>query len=612
MFEHYLTLGDMLTFVGLIVAVFQLVKPRYSLIWKLSSNILKSTAITLLVIGYLSPLASILIPDTKVLWDGLTLDQLLQVAGFVAITLGLLIVVYIYSRFNYCHLVIGVTKHRLHFNKYPKKKWRNLHIQVERKKVITTRSAKKFYRITSLFLVRGHVEEVVEITRLNLKSLVHSARQYTPERFRLPDEETREPAKPNGSNYSYETLYQLLTDQTVMKHVCTNNRFFLHAIVECEIDDSDGSMLNEFASVLYDNLVEHLVLNSNSFLYTQKDANSGSARFANVYDLLTDDKIIRTQRIIPSMLTWNVTKTDVPFDEYTDVLLKLLERMIDSYKKQPGSNELLANIRQAFNQLVGDDGITRRLAYDKKARQQFEDDHIGSMAYKVFSKIHLAVSTGLLYRDDDPDSFKTNEAELKSENKRGAYDQTTLTGLFAYKVYELVEDLTVFFQDTDDPNEGVRRELFNYLTIHVDTPLANRYKDLVYERLFDKAVYGKLEIAANIEGYYPNVLRPLISFLAPFNNHLDDAEARAQVKLMSIMDNALKDALLANKMMTDDKPMKEVLLPSNITVTINKTKKTVKYYHTNSKGKKTLIELNKPIGEVKAPTPKNKKVIKNK
>lgn len=612
MLDSFLTLGDMLTFVGLILAVFQLMKPRHTIIWKLSSKLLKLLAIALLAIGYLSPLAAILIPDTEVIWNGLTLDRLLQVVGFVLITIGLLIVAFIYSRFNYRHLITNVTKYRFHSNRYPKKKWRSLHFQIERNKTITTRSAKKFYEITSMFLVRGHIEEVVEITRLNLKPLVHSALQYTPKRFRLPEEENKEPAKPNGSNFAYETLYQLLTDQSVMKHICTNNRFFLHAIVECEIDDNSGYMHNEFAGALYNNLVEHLVLNANSFLYTQKDANSGSARFANVYDLLTDEKIIRRQRIIPSMLTWNVGKTDVPPDEYTDVLLKLLERMIDSYKKQPDSTELLANIRQAFNQLVGDDGITRRLAYDKKARQQFEDDHIGSMAYKVFSKIHLAVSTGLLYRDDDPDSFKTNEAEQKSENKQGAYDQTTLTGLFAYKIYELIEDLTVFFQDTDDPDDGVRREMFNYLTIHVNTAVATRYKDLVYERLFDKAIYGKLEIASNIDGYYPNVLRPLISFLAPFKHHFDDAEARAQVKLMSIMDNQLKEALLADKMMANDEPMKDVLLPSNIKVTINKTKKTVKYHYINSKGKKTTIILNKPIGEVKASTPKSKKASKSK
>jgi hypothetical protein len=604
MFEHYLTLGDMLTFIGLIVAVFQLIKPRYSLIWRLSSTVLKSLALALLAIGYLSPLASILIPDTKIIWDGLTLDRLLQVMGFVVITLGLLIVAYIYSRFNYRHLLTSVTKYHLRFNKYPQKKWRNLYLQVERKKIITTRSTKKFYRITSLFLMRGSVEEVVEIIRFNLKPLVHSAGQYAPERFRLPEDEDKEPSKLNGSNYAFETLYQLLTDKAVMKHIVTKNRFFLHAIVECEVDGSDGSMNNEFAGTLYSNILEHLVLNTDSFLYTQKDDHNGTARFANIYNLITDDNIIRRQHIMPSMLTWNASKTDVPLDEYTEVLIKLLERMIDSYKEQPGNSTLLTNIRQLFDQLIGDNGVTRRLAYDKKSRQQYADDAVGSMGGKVLSKIDLAISTGLLFKDDDPDNFKTNDAELKSENKRGAYDQTTLTGLMAHKVYELIEDLTIFYQDTDDPDGNMLREAHSYVSLYCDTPVANRYEELLWERLFDKAIDGKIEqYSTNMAGYYPNVFRFIVKYLVPFTEYQMGREPQAIARLKSIMANELKDALLTGKNMTDDKPMQTELLPSSVQAKIDKKKKTVKYYYTNDKGKKTLIDLSEPTSKDKPRAP---------
>ena len=593
--QSLLSLGDMLAFVGLIIAAFQLVKPRYSLIWKLTNNFIKTVAASLLIIGYLSPLASILVPDTKILWNGLTLDRLLQVAGFVIITTGLLIVAYIYSRFNYRHLVTVVPKFRFHFQKYPQKKWRNLYFQVERNKIITTRSAKKFYGITSMFLVRGYVEEVVEITRLNLKPLVLSAGQYVSERFRFPDEENKERPKPSGANYAYETLYQLLTDQAVMKHVCTNNRFFLHAIVECEIDDSSGSSRNEFASVLYSNIIEHLVLNPDSFLYTQKDAYNGTARFANVYDLLTDDKIIRRQNIIPSMLTWNVNKTDVPLDEYTDVLLKLLERMVDSYKKQPGNTELLSNIRQTFDQLIGDHGVTRQLAYDQKARQQYAEDVVRSMSYKVMSKIELALTTDLLFKDDDPDNFKNNDAELKSENKRATYDQKTLTGLLAHKVYELIEDLTIFYRDTDDPDGNLLREAHPYISIYVYTPVANRYKELLWERLFDKAVDGKIEkYSTNITGSYPNVFRFIVKCLVPFTNYQIEHDQRAVSRLKSIMANELKDVLLAGKKMRNDEPMEKELLPSDVVVDIDHKKKTVRYYYINGKGKKTAIDLSEP------------------
>jgi hypothetical protein len=604
MLDNYLTLGDMLTFIGLIIAIFQLIKPRYSLIWRLSSTTLKFIALGLLTIGYFSPLATILIPDTKVIWDGLTLDRMLQVGGFVAITLGLVIVAYVYSRFNYRHLLTVVTKYHIRFNRYPTKKWRSLHLQVERKKIITTRSAKKFYRVTSLFLMRGHIEEVVEITRFNLKPLVRSARQYAPNRFRFPEDEDEQPPKPDGANYAFETLYQLLTDKAVMRHIVTKNRFFLHAIVEVEIDDSDGSMNNEFAGTLYSNIIEHLVLNPDSFLYAQKDDHNGTARFANIYNLITDDKIIRRQYVMPSMLTWSAGKSDVPLDEYTEVLIKLLERMIDSYKEQPGNTTLLTNIRQLFDQLIGDNGLTRRLAYDKKSRQQYADDAVGSMAGKVLSKVDLAISTGLLFKDDDPDVFKTDDTELKSKNTRGTYDQKTLTGLMAHKIFELIEDLTILYQDTDDPDGNLFREAHSYVSLYCKTPVANRYEELLWERLWDKAIDGKIEqYSTNMAGYYPNVFRFIVKYLVPFTDYQTGRDPRAAARLKSIMANELKDALLAGKNMASDRPMETELLPSSVTAKIDKKKKTVKYYYTNAKGKKTLIDLGQPTSQDKPPAP---------
>ncbi|HSX06813.1 MAG TPA: hypothetical protein VLG92_03770 [Candidatus Saccharimonadia bacterium] len=591
--QSYLSLGDMLTFIGLIVAAFQLVKPRYSLIWKLTDNLIKSVAILLLVIGYVSPLISILIPNTRGQLDGLALDALLQITGFISITIGLLVVVYIYSRFNYRHLVTVVPKVRFHFQRYPKKRWRNLYFHIERNKVVTTRSAKKFYEITSLFLVRGHVGEVVEITRLNLKPLVHAALQYMPRWQGMPGEESRKPPEPNGANYTYETLYQLLTDKVAMKHICTNDRFFLHAIVGCEVDDSDGSR-NEFANVLYTNIVEHLVLNPESFLYAQREDHDGTARFANVYDLLTDDRIVRRQHIIPSMLTWNMSKADVSLDEYTEVLLKLLERMVDSYKKQPGSVELFSNIRQIFDQLIGDSGITRRLAFDKKARQQYADDVVSSVGFKVLSKIHLSMTTSLLFKDNDPDNFKKDDTELKAVNTRSAYEQKTLTGLLAHKVYELIEDLTIFYQDTDDPDGNLLREILFYISIHVYTPVAIRYEELLWERLFDKAIDGKLEPATNIAGYYPNIFRFIIKYLVPFANHQLATEQQAGVRLKHIMANELKEALLTGKRMGNDEPLGKELLPANIEAKVNKKKMTVEYYYIE-KDKKTLIDLSTEV-----------------
>lgn len=592
--QGYLTLGDMLTFVGLIIAALQFLKPRYLLIWRLSNNFIKFLAITLLIVGYFLPLASILMPHSnKVVWNNMTLDQLLQIAGFVAITLGLSIVVYIYTRFNRSHLVITIPKFKFASSKFPKKDWRSIHAQVDRKKIITMRSADKFYDITSKFLVRGNIEEVVEIIHHNLPALVRSALLYVPERFRIdpkPDP-NKKPTKQDGSNYAFEILYQLLTDEAVMKHICTNNYPFLHDLVLLE-NKFNPYGRSELAEVLYENLMEHLILNQGSLLYTQKDANKGTARFVNVYKLLTNTKITEQHRIIPSMLTYHVDKTDIPLDKYVDVLLRLLERMVKSYKKKPGSEQLLDNIRQVLDQLIGDSGVTRRLAYDKEERQNYSKDIVKSTAYKVLSQIERAITSDLMFSDKDPDIFKNNDAELKGVTTRGAYDQKTLTGLFAHKVYELIEDMTILHYDAEDPDGNLFRETHSYISIYSDTATANRYKELLWEKLFDKAVDGKIEqYSTNIAGYYPNVFRFIVQYLVPFSEYQIKQNPQAVSRLKSIMANELKDALLSGKKMANDKPMKDVLLPPKVQPVINKTKKTVKYYHINSKGKKKIIDL---------------------
>lgn len=592
--QLYLTLGDMLTFVGLIIAALQFLKPRYLLIWRLSNNFVKFLAVALLIIGYFLPLMSILLPYTdEAVWNCMTLNQLLQIAGFVAITIGLLIVVYIYTRLNRSHLVITIPKIKLTYTKYPKKDWRSIQTQIDRKKIITKHSADKFYDITSKFLVRGNIEEVVEIIHYNLPALVRSALYYIPERFRIdpkPDPH-KKPAEQDGSNYAFEILYQLLTDEAVMKHICTNNYPFLQDLVLLE-NRFNPYGRGELASVLYENLMEHLILNQRSLLYTQKDANKGTARFVNVYKLLTNTKITEQHRIIPSMLTYHVNKTDIPLDKYVDVLLQLLERMVKSYKKQPGSEQLLDNIRQVLDQLIGDSGVTRILAYDKEERQNYSKDIVKSTAYKVLSQIERAITTGLMFSDRDPDSFKNNDAELKAVTTREAYDQKTLTGLFAHKVYELVEDMTILHYDTEDPDGNLFREAHSYISIHSNTAIANRYKELLWEKLFDKAVDGKIEqYSTNIEGYYPNVFRFIVQYLVPFSEYQIKQNPQAVSRLKSIMANELKDALLSGKKMANDKSMKDVLLPPKVSPVINKAKKTVKYYYINSKGKKKIIDL---------------------
>jgi hypothetical protein len=439
---------------------------------------------------------------------------------------------------------------------------------------------------------------VVEIIWYNLKPLVRSARQYNPERFRVDDDAEKKPNKPSGSNYAFEILYQLLTDEITMKHICTNNRPFLHALVWQENENSDWSMNNEFASALYDNIMEHLVLNVGSFLYTQKNTHNGSARFANIYDLLTDDKIIRRQNIIPSQLTWNVSKTDVPSDTYVDVLSKLFERMADSYKKQP-NDQVLSNIRSILDQLIGDNGVTRRIAYDKRARERYANGTAGSVEANVLRTIKIHIIRNL-YKNDDPENFRNSDDELKSENEESIYDQKTFTGLVAHKASELIEDLTILYSDMDDSDYHIRMAMFDCLHIYSSTPAANRYKELLFDRLFDKAVDGKIERhSTNTEGYYPNVFRALIDFLVPFTPRSDSIDVQAQSRLKRVMNNELKEALLSGKKMRNDKPMKEVLLPSSIEAVVNKSKKTVKYYYVNQKNKKQA--LNSDDGQKKRP-----------
>jgi len=121
-----LTIGDMLAFVGLIIAALSLLKPRYSLIWRLTKTWLKRLAAIILVIGYASPLVSMLVPDIKNVWDSLTLQSLIQVIGFVIITVGLLLVAFVFSRWNYRHLLTQYTRFTFRHNRMPQKKWAQL------------------------------------------------------------------------------------------------------------------------------------------------------------------------------------------------------------------------------------------------------------------------------------------------------------------------------------------------------------------------------------------------------------------------------------------------------------------------------------------------------
>ena len=596
-----LTLGDMLTFVGLIVAALALVKPRYTLIWHLSRRWMKIVAVVILAIGYILPLAAMLVPDTSNYAYGLTRQAFVQACGFVIITLGLTIVAFIFSGFNYRHLLTRHTQLKLQQNRIPKKKWRNWHIQLERRAVIARRSARKFYATCSIYLMRGHYEEVAEIVRMNMKPLVMSASQYN--RYwnhPRPDQpEGAKPPKESGSNYSFELLYQLLTDKAFMKHVVTSDRFFIHAIVEAELDSSEHSYNNDFASILYPELLSRLMHTRDSFLYTEKETHTGSARFANVYDLLTHDNITSRQRIIPSQMTWEHRKTDVPDDEYTEVIITLLERMIDSYKAKPGSSDLLDNIRMVLKGIAGNDGIVRYLAYDQLERKAYGETGSRSNVSNVLLHIHTAFSSRLLFNGDDPKGFTANKAELASKNHESIYDADTLTELLAHAIYDLIEDYTVLFRDTDEPDKTLRRETQPFFFQSRDKPLAVLFEKLLWERMFDKAVKGKLEIMTNIEGYYPNMLRFIIGYFVPFDSVLRLSRLSEEItELQYIMSHELKDALLAGKKMTSGNLMKDELLPSNVKVSIRKNK-TITYYYINSKGKKRTINLDR---QLEAPT----------
>ena len=581
--QSYLNLGDMLTFVGLVIAGYQIMKPRYLLTWKLSNNLIKTLAVTLLIIGYFAPLTAILVPNADGFWQNFTRHQTIQILGFVCITAGLLCIAYIYSALNRSHLIIVLPKYKLHFVRYPKEGWRTFTFHLERHYTATTRSAKKFYEVTSRFLVRGHIEEVVEIMHYNLKPLITAAHQFAPKYLRF-DDDKEEPSKPTGSSYAYETLIQLLTDDVAMKHISTTDRPFLHGLLWQESNYS-GLHHGELSDAIYTNVVRHLAINPGSFLYTQKDIRNGSARFGNLYEHLTDNKIITRRQIIPGQLTWTVSNTNVPLDEYADALLKLLELMVNKYKQHPGHGVLLNNIQRTLDALFGDmSGVTRVMAYNKDIPVSVKK----SFLLKLYSSL-----TSILPKDDDPDTFKNNKANLEATNQKHTFDYDNLVGLLAHKVYDLIEDLTVLFHDADNRDEELRQTVHSFIGLWADTAVSHKYQQLLWERLLDKAIDGKLELASNLQGFYPNVLRFVIYYLAPRTSFADrdKATADARDRLLSVMDHELKEALLAGKEMANYEPMKDVLLPSNIKATISKRNKTVKYYLVNDRGKQKLIDL---------------------
>lgn len=590
--QNFLNLGDMLTFIGLIIALYQFAKPRYLLVWKLSSMPLRYTVILLLIMGYTAPLFAIFAPEEAISIANkeMYLGEYIQVAGFIFISMGALVLAYIFTGYHRSRLLTRYSQYKPRASRYPKKKWRNLTVSIDRKKITSTKSAKKFFEVTSKARAEGHLKEVVDIVGSNLSAIIPSAAQYSSYAHRDEAQENEE-YEPKGSDYCFEILNQLLTDKPTMKLICEDNLPFLYTIVRQEKLVRSKGFRSELSNLIYPNIVENLAINENSFLYKQIDTHKGSARFANIYMLLADKEVTSRQNIIPSQLTWHVSKTSVSFDVYTKAIGRLLELIAEDYKSSPGNSEQLGNIRSLLGQIIGWGGVSRRIAYSEKHREELALDPVDSETAKTLQSIKFDV-VRRLFSYDEQKSFIENEEELSTEFSGDLYDQRTLIGLAAYKMFELIQDVVVLYSESENRDEAVRRAMHEYLSLTEKNEATKLFKQLTLDRLFDKSVDGKVEqYTTNLQGYYPNVLRHLIDYLLPFTSHMDDVDKEAIKRMKKVLKKELKEALLKGVKMKNDKDMKDVLLPAALDVKINKSKKQVRYFYVGNDGKRTPIKL---------------------
>lgn len=596
----YLNLGDMLTFIGLVIAIIQLAKPRYKLIWKLSSVGIKIPIILCFSVGYLCPLFSLLMSsDGFILFHIIAIDPgIMQISGFVFITLGVLLLAYtIMSSYHTRRLIKIRPKIELRFLRYHTGIKRIFDLNVSVSFVCSLRSMKKFYRITSEFLLTENIVDYVWVINRNLKRLVRSACRYSPYGREIDSKNVK---SADDSCYAFELFLHMLTDDRIMKYICTDDYAFLSNIIYFEnkyyINFYDGSKC-EFGHELYSNIVRHLLINQDSFAYRQLNINYGSARISNIYELITQNKITSRERILPSLLTYDVAKHDVALEKYAESLAVLFGLILVDYKNKPkkASNlmgdQRLINMHDILNDTMGHfDGVLTRLVTNKRYRQEYADDPVNSTIAKILSAIKIKI-IGYAFLDKDPDSFKKCNFEIHSVNDKDAHFPQAFTSLMAEKMYDFIEAVSILNSESKD-DFTLREAVYGAVTIvHSKLEIADHYRQLLYERLFDKSFIGDLSIGSNIDGYYPVVLKALMAYLLPFFPSRDETDLIAYNRLIGYMKNELSEAIIGKKKMRDEKLMKDVLLPSSISVRI--TGRKVHYYHTDRKGKKTEIKLEK-------------------
>ena len=92
---------------------------------------------------------------------------------------------------------------------------------------------------------------------------------------------------------------------------------------------------------------------------------------------------------------------------------------------------------------------------------------------------------------------------------------------------------------------------------------------------------------ANVYGYYPIMTRIMITYFARLNSSNDEADKKMHDKLIYHMKTDLAEALISNRKMVNGKSMREILLPTN--VTIRKYSNKLHYYWVDDGKKEKII-----------------------
>jgi hypothetical protein len=418
-------------------------------------------------------------------------------------------------------------------------------------KLFTKRNKKRFYEVLlgeATRLNSKNIEVVVNIIKVNLSRLLQAVktRAYQWHREEREDEELTDDQE--YSEYAYATMNVILSEDVVAKYIATERLDFIFALIWCikryKIDDQHIPMA-------FEHMMKYLFTDKSSYLYKQGRSYRGLALAVDLYKLIFSNSIILNNfRVFQDGLPTYNEKVDQP---RLEVYLKGLEYALKKYWTD--SETSLSGVRGGFQKL---NEYLKHLNYSwasdfKKTKDQmFKITFFLARTYVYSYKDALQKNTVPQMEKDDIGPVQRND-----------YYSASISALYAEAIYLGIESLSFVKKEEEETMGLEAHELLS--GIHDESSDFLNVRQMVHKKIWDK-------IEENLKGWYPNVLRVYLSYMAYY---LDGYNPSLQVdswlnteseKLLRVLYEKLAPKFIAGEKMAGSKKvsMEETLLPNRI------------------------------------------------